>query len=552
MTDAARPGFRLSPSFGMAVLGFVSGLPYVVFTGTVVAWLTTNGINAKAVGVYSMAALPYVFKFLWSPLVTAGAAPFIGRLATFGRLRSWILLCLAIIAPAMLLLPVLNPATSLGLIAGLSLLAILASATQDIAIAGWRIGIARDAAQLNALTSIEQFTYRASAFFGAALALVLAQNVGWTITWWLIAGLFVVCFLCVLFVPDPPAEAGAASNPVISLGGGLRPSTRRALLIPVLIAWGASLSIVFGFMIYILAVRPDASTREFTMFGTPAIALACVLTPIVMAMRALAGAPQIATEAPAVGIWDRLFVNLLEPFIDLVVRLRAGLISFFFLVLFFRFADVSWGALAYPFYLGAPETGGLGHSLVEVSAASKVFGVLMTAVGVAIGGMMLATLKQLPSLVIAGALAAATNLLYADLAMGGVRIDAFIGLIHLDATFPLMNMLVNALSPDGDVSVGNALGRLMVVIAAENLAVGIASVVYVAYLSATVNRRYAAVQFAILASMTMLIAVLFRPMLGELAETRGYPYVFTLTAILGLLGVAAALSEWVRTRGRVG
>lgn len=601
LTAAPAKSFELDPRMAMAVLGFISGLPYVVFTGTINVWLVEYEITTKSIGVFALVALPYAFKFLWSPTISAVRAPFVGLLAHIGwvryaaiglfvallllmgltsqfalgglqqvftvglclsaillaltmrtgQLRSWILLCLAVIAGTLLALPSLDPTNSLGLIAVLALLCVFASATQDIAIGGWRIGIAKDDQQLNTLTAIEQFTYRISAFFGAAVAIVIAQNFGWTVTWWLIAGIVTVCFALVFFVPDVIQEGSAEGGTRhIHLGGSLTAAQRRQFLLPLIVIWVVSLLIVFGFMFYVLAIAPETSTRTFTRWGAPYIAAACVFAPVIAAAMILRHAGEsLGQEAKIAGPFDTLYITLLEPFVDLVSRLKWGLLGFLFLVLFYRYADGVWGSLAYPFYMGKPEVnGGLGYSYAEVAAASKVFGVIMTSAGVAIGGVLLATIGRMPSLVIGAVLAAATNLLYADLASGGDFANVVIAFTHMDVLFPPINWLVNLLSSEGDVVVGNALGRLMLVIAGENLAVGLASVVYVAYLSSVVNKRYAAVQFALLASLSILISTLTKPILGELADERGFAYVFILTAFLGLLGVAASIIEWFRVR----
>ncbi|WP_156032394.1 MFS transporter [Parvularcula oceani] len=545
---ARRTGFTLGKRAAMAVLGFASGLPYAVFTGTIIAWFTAYEVDAKSIGVFSMSSLPYVFKFLWSPLLGAYSPPGLGRIRGMSRLRSWILLSLGLITPVLFLLPNLDPTNSLGLVAFLSLIAIFASATQDIAIGGWRIRIAEDEDELNGLVAIEQFSYRTAAFFGAAVAFVIAQNASWDAAWWAIAGLVGVCFAAVFFVPDPAVDAEeAAQDQPIVLGGSLSPAQRRRFLLPVLGAWGLSLAVVLGFMGYILALDPSASTRNFTLYAGPVIVAACLLAPILAAIGVMRKTGErLHDHAMSTGPLDTLYRNLLEPFIDLVSRFRFALIPIVFLVLFYRYADGVWGAFAYPFYLGAPEVnGGLGHSLIEVAAASKTFGVLMTIAGVGVGGAMLKLLGQMPALVVGAVLAAATNLLYADLALDAAYTDAFIAALRLDTIFPALNWVVNLLAVD-DVQIGDRLGRLMLVIAAENLAVGIASVVYVAYLSGLVNKHYAAVQYAILASLSLLVAVLGRGLLGELIDERGFAYVFILTALLGLLGVAASVIEWIR------
>jgi MFS transporter, PAT family, beta-lactamase induction signal transducer AmpG len=90
------------------------------------------------------------------------------------------------------------------------------------------------------------------------------------------------------------------------------------------------------------------------------------------------------------------------------------------------------------------------------------------------------------------------------------------------------------------------MARLMIAIAGENLAGGFASVAVVAYLTSVVNPRFAAVQYALLASLTMLIGTLGRPWLGAMIETQGYYSVFILTFWLGGIAVALSAFEWFR------
>ena len=112
--------------------------------------------------------------------------------------------------------------------------------------------------------------------------------------------------------------------------------------------------------------------------------------------------------------------------------------------------------------------------------------------------------------------------------------DAFLGLTHLDALFGAFGE--NQLR----------MARLTVAILGENLAVGFASVVYLAYLTSMVNPKYAALQAALLGSLTMLIGQLGRPWLGALIESDGFYYVFMLTAAIGLVPVALSALEWWR------
>jgi PAT family beta-lactamase induction signal transducer AmpG len=136
-------------------------------------------------------------------------------------------------------------------------------------------------------------------------------------------------------------------------------------------------------------------------------------------------------------------------------------------------------------------------------------------------------------LVVGGVLAALTNLLYADLAVGSPRLDAFLGATGLDGVYAVFGADAR-------------MARLLTAIAAENLAGGFASAVFVAYLSSIVNPRHAAVQFALLASLTMLLGALGRGALGEMIEVRGYAEVFILTMWLGLFAAGVCALEWLR------
>ena len=86
----------------------------------------------------------------------------------------------------------------------------------------------------------------------------------------------------------------------------------------------------------------------------------------------------------------------------------------------------------------------------------------------------------------------------------------------------------------------------MITIAGENLAVGIAGAAYVAWLSSIVAKGYSAVQYALLASLTLMVGTLGRGALGEMIEQRGYHYVFIFTALIGVIAVVLCVLEWIR------
>jgi len=112
------------------------------------------------------------------------------------------------------------------------------------------------------------------------------------------------------------------------------------------------------------------------------------------------------------------------------------------------------------------------------------------------------------------------------------------------------------------VNLGPSLSQLIAAIFVENLAGGFAGAVYVAWLSSIVNKNYAAVQYALLSSLTLLIGVIFRPRIGAFIDSRGaagdeaaagaramaFHDVFIFATWIGMIAVALCLVEWWRRR----
>ena len=106
---------------------------------------------------------------------------------------------------------------------------------------------------------------------------------------------------------------------------------------------------------------------------------------------------------------------------DLLVRLRWGIVLVLGLALMYRFTDAVWGSLAYAFYLGE-NYGALGHSLDDVAIASKFSGVIATIFGAFLGAALITLLGRLPILFIGAIVAAVTNL-HLDVPVHNVTAD---------------------------------------------------------------------------------------------------------------------------------
>jgi PAT family beta-lactamase induction signal transducer AmpG len=520
----------------MLVLGFSAGLPYTLLLGTLNAWLAEARVDLTTIGILSWIGLAYSFKFLWSPLLDRTRLPLLGRL---GRRRGWLLACQAALAGAFVVLATIDPALGLGWFALVAVLAAFASATQDVVVDAWRIDVADEVATLEILSTVYQLGYRIAALAGGALALVFAARIGWPAVYAAMGVLMAFTIAATLAAPDTVAQPTANAA---GLDPGTVPPRWRAVALAVVGAgWAWAIWTLGAFMVRILVTPAGAADRpnagDFIKFTGPWIVVATVVVPAMIAawlqhLRRpdLAPTSEAPRDRPHQRAADHAFGALVQPLGELVGRLRWGAFIVLGLILSYRLCDSIWGPFAFPFYLEE-----LGYSHDEVAFASKVFGVLMTIAGISLGGILFAWLGRMPTLLLGALVAAASNLLYADLAVGGPFIDASARVLGLES-----------LAASAGVSM--RMVRLMAAISGENIAGGLAGAAFVAYLSTIASRRYSAVQYALLSSLTFLVGSLGRGALGEAIEVHGYAPVFRFTAALGLVAVGFCLLEWMRER----
>ncbi len=518
--------FRDRRTLAMLLLGFSAGLPITMVLGTLNAWLTDAEVAISTIGILSWVGLFAAFKFLWSPMVGI-LPPVIGK--RLGRRRSWLMGCQVVVIGALFVIAFSNPeGGSLVPLASAAALAAFASATQDIVIDTWRIEVAGPGAPLDLLSTIYQFGSRSAALVGGAGSLLLADALGWPATYMLSGLLMGLGVLGTLIAPEPtPAPSQAIARE--RLGS---PRLRQIALFATLAAWAWAAYMLVNFMITALTTSPAPSAGEFTATWGPWIIGAAVLLPC-----ALAGfvvwRGKVATpthdDRPVV---TRLYDAILAPLVELMGRLGWGALIVLGLILTYRITDGVWGPFAFPFYMG-DAGGALGHTKSEVALASKTFGVVMTIIGIGLGGWALLVIGRMASLLIGAILAAATNLLFVDLAMGAPVIGRFMEATGLYALF-------------GAFGAGEPMARLMLAIAGENIAGGFAGAAFVAYLSALSSRMFGAVQFAVFTSLALLIGTLGRGALGEMIENQGFAPVFLFAAALGGIAVVFCLLEWIR------
>lgn len=522
----------------MLAFGVSSGLPFALLVGTLTAWMGEVGIKLATIGVFSWIGLSYSFQFLWSPLVDRLRLPGLERL---GRRKSWILLCQALVIGAIVGLAATDPAADIGRFVLIAFVGAVASATQDIALNGWRIDVADEETPISVLTALYQFGYRSASIIGGAIALVLASSMSWPQVYLVMAGLMGLLVTAVFAAPDTPRPPPAALEGALAEPGALKPKWRALLLFAVGASWLWAIGAIVSFMISMLADTPPGvekpSVTEFSLTYGPLILLATVFLPLGAAALAnwLKKKPEAVlaehdnTTGGARGLANHLYSALVDTLSDLCERLGWGVLIILGFILTYAICYNIWASFAYPFYLGE-----LKYTKEEVAFASKVFGIVMTMLGISLGGYLYERIGRFPTVLLGAILPPLGNFLYADLADGGRGIDAFSHFLRLDA-------LAQMFGTD------ERMVRLMLAICYENISTGMALTAFVAYVSSIVSKKYAAIQYALLSSLVSLVGTLGRGAVGRAFDQYGYAPVFRWTAATAIVAVVFVTLEWVRT-----
>ena len=520
----------------MLAFGFSSGLPFALLIGTLNAWLGDAKINLATIGVLSWIGLTYAFKFLWSPLVDRVHLPVLSQL---GRRKSWILLCQAGLIISFIGLGLGNPAVNIGTFAIFAVIGAVASATQDIAVDAWRIDVADERTPVELLSAVYQFGYRIASIVGGAIALVLAARMAWGTVYLIMAALVVVLMVVAITAPDTERPPSGVIEQGLEQAGEVSTTVRFTALAIVGICWLWAIVSLGAFMVSMLMVAPGEkppSVADFTTHVGPWIIVATVFVPLVVS----AGVnwlknhgrgvqdeahPKVSSGRAAL---NHIYGALVSPLAELSGRLGWGVLIIIGFILTYALCYNIWSSFAFPFYLDY-----LHYTKDQVAFASKVFGIFMTMLGISLGGYLFTRIGRFPTVLIGAAVTPLGNLLYADLAEGGRNIDAFTHTLRL-------NVLLGSFGAD------DRMVRLLVAICYENIATGVALTAFVAYLSGIISKKFTAVQYALLSSLTFLVGSLGRGVAGESFDKYGYALVFRWTAAAGLIAVFFVLLEWAR------
>lgn len=549
----------------MLFLGFSAGIPILLIFSSLSLWLREAGIDRSVVTMFSWAALGYSFKFIWAPLIDALPVPFLTK--WLGRRRSWMVVSQLLIVLAIFLMATVNPVSEDVLIymAGAAVLLGFSSATQDIVIDAYRIELAPPSMQ-SILSSIYVSGYRIGMIVAGAGALYLADYFGsteafysyeaWRNTYYIMAGVMTLGILTTFASYEPTAEILQSNKQHRNLKVFLIYSA--LLLIP-----GLLFGVVYllNMLINLALDTPVALIPQVALPSIKFYFLALVACAPLLLLYFIINQPKIINKAPLVAetredyvrlvllfvfavvafiaayvltgqllpAFDGVFVSFVSETLHLLMSLAIALVAGFALVQaglvnkqiamatwiepivdffrrygmkallllaligLYRISDIVAGVISNVFYQD------MGFSKTDIANAVKLVGVIMAIAGGFLGGLLAQRFRIMHAMMIGAILACATNLL-------------FVVLTYNPGSLPIMYMAVIF----------------------DNLAAGLASAVFIAFLSALTSIRFTAVQYAIFSSLMTLIPKVMGGYSGSIVDSMGYPFFFIFTFAIGI------------------
>ncbi|HRD87232.1 MAG: AmpG family muropeptide MFS transporter [Candidatus Accumulibacter sp.] len=175
--------------------GFSSGMPLYLLLNLLPAWLRSESVDLKTIGLFALIQFPYTWKFLWAPLLDRYRLP-------LGRRRGWMLLSQIGLLLSIGLLGGLSPAANLTSVVWLSVALAFLSATQDIALDAFRREILSDQ-ELGLGNSVHVNAYRVAGLVPGSLSLILADLLPWAQVFWITAAFMLPGMVMALLVAEP-------------------------------------------------------------------------------------------------------------------------------------------------------------------------------------------------------------------------------------------------------------------------------------------------------------------------------------------------------------
>ena len=485
-------------AFIMLFLGFSAGIPIMLIFSSLSLWLREAGLDRSAVTMFGLAGLGYSFKFIWAPLIDAVPLPFLTK--WLGRRRAWILVSQVLIILSIYVMASVNPNMNMTIntmshfnvmgmnfdISALTFMAIgavmlgFSSATQDIVVDAYRIELAPPEFQ-SVLSAMYTAGYRIGMIVAGAGALYLATYFGstettysyeaWRNTYWVMAGVMGIGVATTLIIREPIRDKIVEN----------KPASDYLRLVAVF-----ALSVI-GFIMAFVEVGKVLPEDDGVLLSF-SLEVARLLSSLAVALL-------IGYLLVQIGMVNKrmAYQTWIEPIVDFFRRYGSKALLLLALIGLYRISDIVAGVISNVFYQD------MGFSKIDIANAVKLVGVVMVIAGGFLGGILAQKIRIMRAMMIGAVLAAITNLLFVLLTMHS-------------ASLPYMYLAVIF----------------------DNLAAGLASAVFIAFLSALTSIRFTAVQYAIFSSLMTLLPKVLGGYSGTIVDNMGYPFFFIFTALIGV------------------
>lgn len=189
----------------MLLLGYCSGLPLLLIGSTLQAWMTDEGVDLTTIGMVSLIGLPYVFKFLWAPILDRFKLPY------FSRRKGWMILFQTLLVLSIVGLSFSSPKTNLNIVLFWAFLIALFSASQDVVIDAYRREILPDE-ELGLGSSLYVTGYRLAMLVSGSFALILSDRIPWDQVYIWLAVFMLPSIFFTLFAPAENKHIKIPSN----------------------------------------------------------------------------------------------------------------------------------------------------------------------------------------------------------------------------------------------------------------------------------------------------------------------------------------------------
>lgn len=188
---------------GVLLLGFSSGLPFLLTLGTLQAWLDGVGISKTTIGLFALATAPYALKFLWAPLTDHLPIPYFS--SKLGLKRSWLLFSQLALALSLMGLGATDPAHNIVHTAFATFLVCLCASFQDNAMEAYRIE-ALSSQEMGPGAGASVLGFRIGMLVSGGGALYLATYCPWKVVYALMAACVSIGMIATLLIPNSDQE----------------------------------------------------------------------------------------------------------------------------------------------------------------------------------------------------------------------------------------------------------------------------------------------------------------------------------------------------------